>query len=173
MPNHVEQDLVVTGPVATLQEFIKFAEEEEDVFSTPEKVKILSANKFIPYPEEFQKLDDAAEEAHEKGDYAVKDGFNSGGYQWCIQNWGTKWGIYDATIVSQKLIGKKGKIKYTSQSAWSPPLPVVDAMSKKFPDLKFDMKYYERGMAFKGHYVVQNGEVLTNEESAYHGHRGG
>jgi Api92-like protein with ferredoxin domain len=173
MPNHVEQDITISGSPTTLQEFMDFAKEED---------YLLSANKFIPYPEEFKRMDLEAKAimlAYHEGKGSglapinVKDGFNSGGYQWCIQNWGTKWGIYDAALLSQKLTGKTGKLKYTCQSAWSPCLPIVDAMSKKFPDLKFDMRYYEGGMGFKGHYVVKNGEILTNEESKYQGRRGG
>ena len=164
MPNHVEQDLWVTGSSETLREFMVFAKEDE---------LLLSANKFIPYPEEYATLDKQAEEERKKGNFFAKDGFNSGGYQWVRQNWGTTWGIYNAELLSEKLTGKSGKLKYTCESAWSPATLIVDAMSKKFPTLKFVMKYYEQGMQFKGHYIVQGGEILLDEESKYTGHRGG
>ena len=93
MPNHVDQDLYVTGDVESLKSFLEFAKEDD---------KILSANKFIPYPDEYLIMDKIAAEKRVKGDYMAKDGFNSGGYQWCLQNWGTKWGIYDARIEAQK-----------------------------------------------------------------------
>jgi hypothetical protein len=164
MPNHVDQDLIITGSSETLKEFMAFAEEKEC---------LLSANKFIPYPEEFSRLDEISEVERKKGNYLVKDGFNSGGYQWCVQNWGTKWGIYQDSIKSKKLDNKNGRLKYNFQSAWAPALKIIDAMGKKFPDLTFDLKYFERGMQFKGHYIVKGDEVVKNKESKYSGRRGG
>jgi hypothetical protein len=164
MPNHVDQDLVITGEPSVLREFMSFAEEGEH---------LLSANKFIPYPEKYRILDEQAEIEYKKGNSFVKDGYNSGGYEWCRDNWGTKWGIYDAVIKSQKLTGKIVRVKYKCQSAWSPAVKIVLAMSKKFPTLTFDMKYYERGMQFKGNYVAKNGELLKDETGKYSGRRGG
>jgi hypothetical protein len=172
MPNHVEQDLVVTGNPETLKEFILFAQEDD---------MILSANKFIPYPKEYKDRDEEGarlrDECAATKDWSkytgYKDGFNSGGYQWCLQNWGTKWGIYNVKLLTEKLTGKKGKLKYTCESAWSPAIPIITAMSQKFPTLHFEMKYFEGGMQFKGHYIVQGGEILKNEEAKYTGRRGG
>lgn len=165
MPNHVSQDLIIKGNSDVLNEFIIFAKENDN---------ILSANKFIPYPEEYSLLDEQANEARKNKDYSVKDGFNSGGYQWCISNWGTKWGIYGAELVSSKLENKSGRLKYYCESAWSPPIPVIIAMSEKFPSLHFTLKYFERGMGFKGILIVQDGMVLENSSSnSYHGSRGG
>jgi len=172
MPNHVDQDLVVTGDITTLKEFMAFAQEGE---------ALLSADKFIPYPQEFKDKDAEGErlraECQKTGDWSkytgFRDGFNSGGYQWCVQNWGTKWGIYDTVIKSQKLTGKKGRVKYNCNSAWSPATKIVLAMSQKFPALHFEMKYYECGMQFKGTFIAQNGEVLEDSTEKYTGRRGG
>lgn len=172
MPNHVDMDLKVTGNVESLRAFLDFAQEEDN---------LLSANKFIPYPEEYKKADEETKkirkECQANGDWSkytgVKDGFNSGGYEWCCKNWGTKWGIYSTELLTCKLEGKKGNLMYNCQSAWSPPLPVITAMSQKFPALKFTLKYYERGCAFKGVFVVAGGETLKESTSSYSGSRGG
>ena len=164
MPNHVDMDLVVSGDVESLNAFIAFAKQGEG---------ILSADKFIPYPNEYKLMDVRATTARLGGDYSVNDGFNSGGYEWCVSNWGTKWGIYDANLVASKLEGKKGKLQYVCQSAWSPPLPVILAMSDKFPTLKFSLKYYECGAQFKGTYIAKANQTVKNEQSHYSGNRGG
>ncbi len=164
MPNHVDQDLVITGDAETLKEFVEFAQEGES---------LLSVNKFIPYPEEYAKLDAEAEIERKNGNYMAKDGFNAGGYEWCCKNWGTKWGIYNASIKSQKIGKKVGRVKYNCESAWSPAVKIVLAMSKKFPTLTFDMKYYECGMQFKGQFIAKGGEVQVNTEEKYTGRRGG
>jgi hypothetical protein len=166
VPNHVDMDLTVTGDVDSLRSFEDFAQDKNNV---------LSADKFIPYPDEYKKMDEIAEVARNQTppNYSIKDGFNSGGYEWCVKNWGTKWGIYSTELLSSKLEGKKGNLKYNCQSAWSPPKPVIVAMSSKFPTLKFSLKYYERGCAYKGTFVVVNGEVQKDETSDYRGNRGG
>jgi hypothetical protein len=170
MPNHVDQDLWVSGDVTTIREFIEFAQDVEDG-----ETILLSANKFIPYPEEYRLLDEQAKVEHAKGNYTFRGGFNSGGYEWCVRVWGTKWGCYDAVLSIPTSFGnrKKGKVFYNFRSAWSPAAKIIMAMSEKFPTLKFKLKYYEMGMQFKGEYIVSGGQVLKDESGPYHGRRGG
>lgn len=154
MPNHVSQDLWVSGPTESIKHFIEFAQETEENGD----VLLLSANKFIPYPKNFAGI----------------AGYNAGGYEWCIKNWGTKWGIYNCKCRLPKKYGKsKSTVFYTFNSAWSPAIKIIDAMSKQYPELTFKLKFYEHGMQFKGVYIVQNNVVLKNEESKYKGSRGG
>ena len=105
----------------------------------------------------------------------MKDGFNSGGYDWCLQNWGTKWGICDSE--KQEEYGWEGKedkeVMYKFQTAWSPPNPIILRMSKLFPDLEFEMRYFEGGGGFNGIYRCKNGEVQRDEQGDYFGDRGG
>ena len=119
MPNHCSQDLWVTGPTNTLKEFKEFAKETR-VYNDGSEDLLLSTNKFIPYPQKFIDMDNHAKIANLESSIYIKDGFNSGGYEWCIENWGTKWGIYDCTIVRENLSKNNGAIKYKFNSAWSP-----------------------------------------------------
>ena len=50
MPNWCENDLTVEGPTEVVEEFLRFAAGESP----------LDINCFVPYPAEFQRLDDAA-----------------------------------------------------------------------------------------------------------------
>src|SRR5262249_40688206 len=80
-----------------VQEFLKRAEGSNGC---------LDFNAFLPYPERFLALDKAAEEWEERKrndpdlDYRdrPKDGFNQGGYEWCIANWCTKWNAREASV---------------------------------------------------------------------------
>lgn len=169
MPNHVDMDFWVKGNVEELNKFAEFAKENYNG-----QELLLSANKFIPYPKQYRELDELAQKERSAGTGNwITDGFNSGGYEWCCNNWGTKWGIYDAAIVKQKLSGKVGYIKYNCFSAWSPPIPVILAMSEKFPTLEFKLNYYECGAQYKGQVVAKEGKVVHDEESSYKGRRGG
>ena len=51
MPNWCENDLTVEGPTEVIEEFLKFAAGESP----------FDFDRFIPYPEEFRRLDEAAE----------------------------------------------------------------------------------------------------------------
>lgn len=86
------------------------------------------------------------------------DGFNSGGYEWCIKNWGTKWGFCDPSI-SQEY---DGQIIYYFDSAWSPPVPLIVKMGQMFPKLKFELGYEESGCCFKGKLVMEGGELIVD-----------
>lgn len=168
MPNHVENDLRITGNIDKVKAF--FAAVRSDG-------QWIDADKLIPYPQYFKSLDAAVEDwkmlnPNPQGDdwkTCPKDGFNSGGYEWCCENWGTKWGFYEATVPQYTPRGAT----ISFQSAWSPGLPLIDAMGHKFPGLKFTLRYYEGGSGYKGIYVVKDGEVLRNERSEYRGRRGG
>src|SRR5262245_11180350 len=91
MPNWCECDLRIEGPTAKVEEFLEFAKGEESC---------LDFSRFIPYPEHFAELDRAAAEWAERNpppwsEEAFKtrptDGYNQGGCEWCVRNWGTKW----------------------------------------------------------------------------------
>jgi hypothetical protein len=46
-------------------------------------------------------------------------------------------------------------------------------MSKKFPDLEFDLRYFERGAEFNGVYRCKAGDVTDDRTGDYFGSRGG
>jgi hypothetical protein len=148
---------------------------------------LLSAHRFIPYPDQYAvDLMECTKCAHQftrdqggesmfpncpNCDGSAKDGYNRGGYEWCIENWGTKWGLYDIELVEDD--SDNGRLEYTFQSAWSPPAPVIQAMSKRFPSLNFALEYFECGGGFMGSCEYEDGQEVSAGEAPYHGPRGG
>lgn len=183
MPNHCENDLRVTGDKKELSRFKEFAKDKKE---------LLSADKFIPYPEKFKKQDEEAEKwdktrekykeslvkkgmnedkARENAwkDFpSIKSGFSEGGYDWCIKNWGTKWGFYEVELREQD-----EELFYTFQTAWSPAEPVIKKMGEMFPKLTFDLRYFEQGMGFNGILNIKKGKVIMKATGEYFGDRGG
>lgn len=178
MPSHCENDLYIDGPAEDVEKLLEFM----GVNETPPEFDF---GKIIPYPEEYEKKDKEREELGYKGfaeKYGPKaqDGFNSGGYEWCINHWGTKWGAYQVEKI-------KGGI--TFQTAWSPPNPnVIGGLHELFPKCSLHLEYFESGSGFCGGYSFvcedefypdEDGEewksgVVRNEwEGIYHGRRGG
>lgn len=75
-----------------------------------------------------------------------RDGFNSGGYEWRIRHWGTKWGAYDVARRDYD-----GDVIVTFQTAWSPPaLALISALHRLFPQCNLELEYFERGMGYCG-----------------------
>lgn len=167
MPNWCENDLYIHGNRGEAEKFRKFAGSGDS--------SSIYFGQFIPYPDKYARADknwvlyDAIGEIAKKLKLpTVKDGFNAGGYNWCVAHWGTKWGP-SGVRASATTRGAA----YRFNTAWAPPLPVVLAMSEKFPSLKFTIKYYEAGNAFKGTLVCKGGAVIERSSESYSGGRGG
>lgn len=58
-------------------------------------------------------------------------------YEWHYNNWGTKWNAMDVEVGSA--LGNECNIYFNT--AWSAPVPIFSALSKKFPDLIFSISY--------------------------------
>lgn len=181
MPNWCQSDMWVTALPKnkeerksfpkTLKRFVDFAEGEHGC---------LDMNKFVPYPKEYAMADKKADEVRKKwealpdkekkkGYKPVKDGYNHGGYEWCVSNWGSKWNFSDPKL--EKL--DKLTAFYSFETPWGMPSQIIVKMSKMFPELVFKVKYYEAGMAFQGIFIVGDGIVLKDETKSYKGWRGG
>jgi Ferredoxin-like domain in Api92-like protein len=173
MSKWVVNELYVEGNREDLERFKKEAAGENGC---------LDMNSFIPYPVQFRNQDqirdlwihEAITEAELKGeilseeqrsDYASrlssakgapKDGFNSGGYEWCCENWGTQWNFCDPRLLSET----DESLYYEFGTAWSPPIPVILKMGEGFTMLRFELQYFEHGMGFNGILVIEGGQFV-------------
>ena len=122
MPNWCDCDLTIEGPKERLEGFLGEVESEESLFDF---VRI------VPYPETFRELDRLAAEwlskpPEERTDPPPKDGFNKGGYYWCVEHWGTKWpasGVGLDRDVWPENSESSGSVSFHFSTAWSPPSP--------------------------------------------------
>ena len=62
-------------------------------------------------------------------------------YQWCIKHWGTKWNAY--SVVAGKTDDREATIHF--ETAWSPPLPVLDELSKLYPKADLRLLWCDEG----------------------------
>lgn len=230
MPNWNENELTITGPDVN-----KVLETIRSQSGDDEDARILDFNTIIPYPQIYRDMDKRAKEYREKfhaiakddperkqklealgAEYGVepgtpwiKDGYNSGGYEWCCDNWSTKWNATQVHLTtradSSKPLRKTSKcihcqtvhktetmLVLTCQqcgsplpdaepiqaflefdTAWSPPIPVIEKLASMFPDHAFELKYYEGGMGFSGHARWSEGIEEFHHQYDYDGPRGG
>jgi hypothetical protein len=165
--------LFVEGPAERVQTFLDTMHGEDSP---------LDFGKLIPYPERFRELDKLAAEWDKKspeerrGSERPADGYNHGGYEWCCSHWGTKWNACFITVgqvelspVSDRLAG----VKVSFATAWTPSFPVIELAARTFPELVFDLRYYEAGACFHGVFRCTAGEILEDRRGEYFGTRGG
>jgi hypothetical protein len=170
MPNWCECDLRVEGSSNRVTEFLEAVWGENGLFDF---------EMLIPYPDKYKELDRLAFEWNQlppeakKSAEQPKDGFNLGGYEWCLANWGTKWNAACATVGDVRRWGDLAEVDICFDTAWSPPKPAIKKASALFPDLLLDLRYFECGARFHGMYVCRGGEVEIDECGDYFGRRGG
>ena len=92
-------------------------------------------------------------------------------YEWRVTHWGTKWPARRAHLDGGEVADDRTCLHF--DTAWSPPKPVILALGKKFPALRFEMRYFECGVGYNGLYVVEDGEEARDESGDYFGDRGG
>ena len=94
-------------------------------------------------------------------------------YTWRCDKWGTKWDISPDNIFVEK---RARSVMYSFETAWSPPHPVIAALSAKFPTVKMMLRFREEGMGFKGSITFLGGQVVSatgDGEEAYEFDYGG
>jgi hypothetical protein len=83
--------------------------------------------------------------------HSTPEGYNDGGYEWCIDNWGTKWPEKD---------WEPGEQIVSFTSPWSPPERGYQKISAMFPNLIFIHSFSEVAMMFLGTNVYKAGKII-------------
>jgi hypothetical protein len=79
-------------------------------------------------------------------------------YDWCINNWGTKWDTSDGDWTYEDAGDGNAILTGSFQSAWGPPVGVYTHCQEAHPDLHIEAMYYEGGCAFAGMWNSIDGE---------------
>ena len=75
-------------------------------------------------------------------------------YSWAIENWGTKWNAYSIDLLPPNVI--------RFDTAWSTPEPIIKALSKMFPDYKFEIEWADEDTGYNvGRAVFENGKIIS------------
>lgn len=131
----------------------------------PEQEKVneaLSFHALFPVPEHVRCLP-----YHSVGAKSVCDllgiAYETCGYSWELDNWGTKWGGVDVWLDedSPKLL------RYNFNTPWSPPMPWLNKVAADWPELTFDLEYTEPGMGFRGSVRYEDGKLVFENEVDY------
>jgi hypothetical protein len=171
MPNWCENELTIFGKPSAVREVLVAIAPAPDGDGEA-TLGHISFNKIIPYPEEYELADQASEEARARGD-ELKDAFNHGGYEWCTRHWGTKWDACEQGDVAPGSLDGVRRADLSFSTAWTPPLPVIRELGRRFPGVRFRLKYWEGGLGYRGDLTVVGGEDKKYVHDRYRGSRGG
>lgn len=92
-------------------------------------------------------------------------------YSWNNRNWGTKWdvGILDKDeYPDTEILVNNGDVSdeiiiYKFNTAWSPPFPVIQELSRQYPELVVDLEYEEE-TGWGGEITFKNGEIINQSD---------
>lgn len=81
-------------------------------------------------------------------------------YDWCFENWGTKWDIdpSEITITSENSL----HVALRFETAWAPPRPLVLFLSTMFPECEFTLSNANEDDMYETTYIqtIQAGKVV-------------
>lgn len=128
MPNWCSNTLKIEADEQTKADILAFIKSDKNN-------ELIDFDKIIPMP---------------KTDHNVHFG---GWYDWCCDNWGTKWNACMSQMDDDGLFFR---------TPWGPPAPVIVKLSEMFPEAKFTIDYSIEMMG-SGTAELKNGETLKNE----------
>lgn len=139
MPNWCSNEVsIIPENGEGLEEMKQFAEE---CFTEEE----LDFEKVIPYPDSAPSREDQPEDFMERLKHPFAKWYNDFGYDWCVENWGTKWNASEQA----NTLGED-EIILDFQTAWSPPQGIYEKIQTRLPNCSISWFYREDGMQLSG-----------------------
>ena len=189
MPNWCHNKLTIKGAPALVAECVAQVahpeQDDESVAGEAEAMRLaaqtavnqpLDFEQIAPMPEELSREDavDTARAEELRRRYGAADW-----YEWALANWGTKWnadfdGVFPAIAAGEEAelprgrqpIIEPGSAFYAFETAWSPPVPVITTLAKRYPGLEIELVWGEPGAAVAARLRWREGELISDEELA-------
>jgi hypothetical protein len=162
MPNWCYNSTTVHGDLETLTRFVEAITVNGDkstydltlLHPIPEELQIASVffSRDGDDDPEYQELLKKYEA--NKAKYGHKDW-----YDWCIENWGTKWA---PSPNDHPLEAESGVLLLSYDTAWSPPSRLLRKISELFPTLTITNSFHEEGMGFWGCEAFHGGKEVAS-----------
>jgi len=188
MPNHVANKLILVGTNDEIVEVLKkirgegkdnYVEFNNIIPMPPELHEVSSPVKIVTeaqMAEEIAKAEEMKKNNPQMYDligrqhgitkkmqkeYLKKYGADNW-YDFACNNWGTKWGAYsqEAPVWGKEPDGRDNVTLYF-ETAWSTPLPIVEALSKMFPNIIMRIRWADEDVSYNiGVIKFLDGKIL-------------
>jgi len=147
MPNYCNNVVEIQGPQHILKTLVEHRLDFMKIHPYPKALDITAGREGADDSPEQKALVAAEESNLEK--YGHRNW-----YDWCVNNWGTKWnagGDNDAMQVDyDEDQGNQGTALFQFDTAWAPPLGVLEKLMETHPELSIECRYHEPGVGFFG-----------------------
>ena len=172
MPNHVQNILTIVGHKNHVEPMLEHLKDGDNEFSftkivpMPAELKGTRSPAQIVSEAEYKKIQyekNFTENAHpmmdDKGaitkkmseDWKERFGADNW-YDWCIINWGTKWGAYDITVEEPETLPDRGdgfiKVEVRFQTAWSSGAAALAQLAEQYPTIEFYLIYADEDCGY-------------------------
>ena len=163
MPNYCNNVVEIRGPQKVVKALVDHRLDFMKIYPYPKDLDIVAGRSGADdSPEQIQLV--AAEESNLK-----KYGYKNW-YDWCVNNWGTKWnagGDNDAMQVDfDEDVGDQGIALFQFDTAWAPPLGVLEKLMDTHPELSIECRYHEPGVGFMGVWTDGHDRCYDNIEGS-------
>jgi hypothetical protein len=89
-------------------------------------------------------------------------------YSWAVDNWGTKWNSSYACWMSPARAAQRDAAQVAFfDTAWAPPVPVILALSSRFPNLTLRLSFFEPDLCFEGFLTAVAGDEIASKCADY------
>ena len=178
MPNHVTNHLSFYGKESKIKELLegvkgaKYDFEIDAYYPMPSALRNTSSPPNIVSNEELKEWNKKKREnkltdwelmrkpmTERKSKELIKKYGADNWYDWCNNNWGTKWGAYD--------VYKIDDYSFSFLSAWSTPISAMIVLSKCYPEVEIMVRYFDEDFgANVGEYTLLAGKVIYLNQPA-------
>jgi len=147
MPNYCNNVVEIQGPQHILKTLVEHRLDFMKIHPYPKALDITAGREGADDSPEQKALVAAEESNLEK--YGYKNW-----YDWCVNNWGTKWNAGgdndDMQVDYDEDVGNQGIALFQFDTAWAPPLGVLEKLMETHPELSIECRYHEPGVGFFG-----------------------
>lgn len=150
MPNYVSNRIRVRGERGAVEALVHKA-------GSAREGAVVSLGAFVPQPPDLNQ--GGCSHPHRYGSYTEED--LKCWYPWNVTNWGTKWDAtnsrvrYEEAGALNQLAEAAGPVPEVEavllfETAWSPPTPVLEAMTAQHPDVDIEHEWLDEGYCTQG-----------------------
>jgi hypothetical protein len=143
MPNWCSNSITISGSTET----IKTLWDDAQTNWKNNDYGLLDA--MVPMP---TALKGTTSPAPDDGSQPAVDGYNNW-YDWCVNNWGTKWDVSDEGLEYVDNGDGTSAITGYMDTAWAPPIEAYNKFLDDMDGVSIEATYHEPGMDFLGEYI--------------------
>ena len=140
MPNHIENIVTFEGNEKDIKELMNCLVIEDEP----------STEGFCPMPTELR---GTTSPSKVKDQVLINKYGHDNWYDWALENWGTKWGFYSGSVISDSSV--------YFQTAWATPYKAMVSLSEKFPSVTIKVQYADEDFGHNvGEYTLLSGDEI-------------